>query len=84
MNELTIKIVPYSEGGYYYDIYTHEHGSLNCAEIEECDSEDGGLCTSTLRNALVMATQQAQDLIKRKKTRNFAREHVEDADLPQE
>lgn len=65
MEEITITIKPYSEGGYMYDIYINADAS--CEDITERESDDGGLCTTTIANALEMATAQAQDLIKRSK-----------------
>lgn len=54
---LTIRIFPHSEGGYNYDIYPTE-------DIEDTsDSIDGGLCTSSLQNALDMAVEQAKALM---------------------
>lgn len=61
MDTITIRIMPFSEGGYYYDIFKGDHLSDDAPE----DSDDGGLCTSTMLNALEMAAQQAADLIKR-------------------
>lgn len=48
-----------NEPGYFYDIY---EGEPDCP-ME--DSKDGGLCTTTLINALGMAAAQAEDLINR-------------------
>ena len=61
MDALTIVIEAVSEGGYQYDIYTGKP-----AEIESgyAVSVDGGLCTTTLENALGMATSQAAGIIK--------------------
>lgn len=58
---LTINIFETSEGEWQYDIY-------NCDLTDAAngaDPLDGGVCTTTLENALGMAVQQAQDLIKR-------------------
>lgn len=71
MDSITITIKEYSEGGYYYDIYDHEHGA-DCEDAEECESEDGGWCTTTMANALGMAESAARDLIERKKGRECA------------
>lgn len=71
MDSITIIVRPYSEGGYYYDVYDHEHGEV-CADehagitASDCVSEDGGWCTSTLANALEMAHGSASDVINRK------------------
>ena len=56
MNEIYISIQEASEGGFFYDIY---------AEEPHCDLEpiDGGVCTSTLANAIEMACEQAKKLI---------------------
>ena len=58
MKSIIIEIFEASEGGYMYDIYINKE-----MEIEGY-SEDGGLCTSTIENALEMATSQASELIK--------------------
>jgi len=60
---LTIDIYENSEGDWNYDIY-------NCSEDKEAgiDSLDGGCCTSTIENALEMATDQAKQLLKRIET----------------
>lgn len=51
MRELTITISLSSDGGgYYYDIYDF------VPEIE-ATSFDGGMCTTTIENALDMATK---------------------------
>lgn len=57
INALTIKIFEASEGGYIYDIFDTDE--------DDAESIDGGLCTTTLLNALHMAHDQAQDLIER-------------------
>jgi hypoxanthine phosphoribosyltransferase len=55
MHALKIEIFEGSdEPGYFYDIY------LDDSE----DSEDGGFCTTTIENALEMAMEQAQNIIK--------------------
>lgn len=61
MDALTIVIEAVSEGGYQYDLYTGTP-----AEIESgyAVNVDGGLCTTTLENALRMATSQAAGIIK--------------------
>lgn len=48
--KLTIIIEEASDGGYMYDIY----------EDDDTNSVDGGLCTTTMANALEMAYTQAQ------------------------
>lgn len=59
--ELIIKISLSSEGdGYNYDIY------LGDDKYMDGDSEDGGFCTTTLENALEMATEQVKQLINNK------------------
>lgn len=60
MKEIVIKIYEAAEGGYMFDIYD----SVEKAE-NDGDSIDGGLCTSTIGNALEMAASQAKDLIER-------------------
>lgn len=66
MKALTITIYEASEGGYLYDIYDTElEQTARLIESGQNDSLDGGLCTTTLLNALGMATQQAEALIKR-------------------
>lgn len=64
MQELTIKIFKATdEDGYYYDIYNTTDDEL----LATTDSIDGGLCTTTMQNALTMATEQAQILINQSK-----------------
>jgi len=65
MKTIAIEIYENSEGEFNYEIYS-------CAEdIEDGeDSLDGGCCTSTIENALGMATDQAQRLLTRK-TKEF-------------
>jgi hypothetical protein len=61
MNELIIKIYEGTdERGFFYDIYDTDTDDENKA-IE------GGFCTTTIENALQMATAQALDLIRAKK-----------------
>jgi hypothetical protein len=57
LNALVIRIFEASDGGYIYDIFD--------TEDDDAESIDGGLCTTTLLNALHMAHNQAQDLIER-------------------
>lgn len=61
INELTIRVYEASDGGYMYDIYGHDHGEW-CKDY--CSPLDGGQCTTTIANALDMARDQAQHLIK--------------------
>ena len=61
MDALTIVIEAVSEGGYQYDIYTGAPGEI---ESGYAVSLDGGLCTTTLENALRLATSQAAGIIK--------------------
>lgn len=65
MEAITIRIYrAEDEDGYFYDIYKGD-------AIEEAymtslapESDDGGLCTTTMLNALGMAVSQAEDLIR--------------------
>lgn len=60
MHTLTITIQESTqEEGYIYDIYTCTPEDIEAG----ADSEDGGLCTGTIEDALTMATQQAQALL---------------------
>ena len=52
---MIIKIEPHSEGGFSYDIYDNETDN---------DSLDGGICTGTIFNALEMAKDQADRLLR--------------------
>jgi hypothetical protein len=57
INELVIQIFEASdEPGYFYEIF----GSLEL----EAESLDGGLCTTTIENALDMAVEQAKKIIR--------------------
>lgn len=61
METLTIVITEASdEPGYFYDIYDASPETINNQAIE---SLDGGFCTSTMKNALGMATKQAKELL---------------------
>ena len=62
MDALTIVIETVTEGGYQFDIYTGTPGEI---ESGYAVSLDGGLCTTTLENALGMATSQASEIIKK-------------------
>ena len=46
-----------NEEGYIYDIFETEDDML------EGNSLDGGLCTTTMQNALDMATEQAKAIL---------------------
>jgi len=59
IEELTIRIMPASEGGYTYDIWL-----MDAVDENAIDSADGGLCTSTPSNALEMAYDQALSLLR--------------------
>jgi hypothetical protein len=60
VNELVIQIFEScNEPGYFYDIFD----SLE----PEAESLDGGICTSTIENALDMAVEQAKQIIKHSK-----------------
>lgn len=59
INNLTIVIrEAVDEVGFFYDIYDCEP-----SETDSKDSLDGGLCTTTIENALGMATAQAKELL---------------------
>ena len=60
MDELTITISLASGGDYQYDIYSKD---LRDNLDDYGHSDDGGVCTSTLLNALDMAHDQARALI---------------------
>jgi hypothetical protein len=62
MDALTIVIEAVTEGGYQYDIYA---GTPIEIESDDVVSLDGGLCTTTLENALKMAASQATEIIKK-------------------
>ena len=51
-----VTIEEYSEGGYYYSIYNI---NPHLPENEDCEDEDGGLCTGNLADAIIMSTSQA-------------------------
>lgn len=66
MNELTIRIYEgCDEVGFFYDIYDCDISGVD--DIDEVESIDGGFCTTTIENALSMATKQAKEIIKRSK-----------------
>ena len=55
MPEITIHIYPASDEGFMYDIFlTDPEGAFL-----DPDAFDGGQCTTTFKNALEMATEQA-------------------------
>ena len=56
---MIIKIEPHSEGGFSYDIYDSDR-ALEQGE----DALDGGICTGTIFNALEMAKDQADRLLR--------------------
>lgn len=62
MDELKIQIFLNSEGEYQYDIYD--------STDDEAESIDGGLCTTTMSNALVMAMSQASRIIRTKESKS--------------
>lgn len=65
MTGITIEIHESDEGGYYYTIYGQELDAI--VSGEDLDDRDGGQCTTTMLNALGMATEQAAALIKSEK-----------------
>ena len=58
MEEIIIHVREAMDGGYLYDIYEDE------AEFSADRSLDGGLCTTTLKNAFGMALSQAHDILR--------------------
>lgn len=66
IKNLIITITESSEqDGFYYDIYDCETMDVNDGR----DSLDGGFCTTTIQNALEMATKQAKEIIKNTNTK---------------
>ncbi len=63
ITELTISIYEAADGGFMYDIYKNK--DLAAIAESPSHSDDGGLCTTSITNALGMAVSQAQDLIKK-------------------
>lgn len=59
MTPIIITINTTSEGYYAFDIYQCEHDELE----EQEDPIDGGICTSTIENALNMANDMVKDLL---------------------
>lgn len=65
MNAITIIIRESSDNeGYMYDVY---RGDLSEGMTVLTDSDDGGLCTTTMENALEMAADQAKTIIRSEK-----------------
>ncbi len=64
MEALTIRIVPFSEGGYYFDVYACELDEAQSRENEGSASDDGGLCTTTIADALEMANEATLRVIR--------------------
>jgi len=61
MQEITIHIRESSDGdGYLYDIY-----DVAPDDVDNHDSIDGGMCTTTIKNALEMAYEQAMGKLPR-------------------
>ena len=60
MKELTITIFENSDGEFQYDIY--DTTDLTMIDEGNWPPEDGGTCTTTLLNALEMATSQAKKI----------------------
>lgn len=46
------------EGGYMYSIHDHDN------DDDDIDGLDGGLCTGSIKDAILMAATQAVDLVK--------------------
>ena len=61
MAALTIVIQAVPEGGYQFDVYAGTPVEIESGDVATLD---GGLCTTTLENALRMATSQAAGIIK--------------------
>lgn len=76
MDSITITITRSDEGGYMYDIYTHDLEASAMMAEEETGSEDGGLCTTTLANAIGMAAAQAVTLARAANERQGKRLNV--------
>lgn len=60
IEELTIVIFKTDEGEYQYDIFDQ----VNC-NVDAEESLDGGVCETTIKNALEMAVDQALLIIDR-------------------
>jgi hypothetical protein len=57
MDEIIIKLSA-SDDGYHYYIYAGDDAYM------ECDESDGGICTSTMGNALEMAFEDTKRLLR--------------------
>ncbi len=57
--ELVILRISLSDDGYHFYIFGSDEAH------EELDSADGGVCTSTIEDALDMVVDQTKDLLKR-------------------
>lgn len=64
MDAITIRIYQAEAGGYMYDIYKGDAIEEAYTESLAPDSDDGGMCTTTMQNALGMAVQQATAIIR--------------------
>jgi hypothetical protein len=61
MDEIIIKVsLDQDNEGYSFRIYAGDEAYIACEEA------DGGLCTSTMENALDMAVEQAKELLARR------------------
>lgn len=58
MENLTITIVKNDKEHFLYDIYF-----CSANEVDGHMSEDGGVCTGSIKDALEMATKQAKALL---------------------
>lgn len=67
LEAVTIKIYRASNGGYLYDIYDCDAIDLAQQMEDEPESDDGGLCTGTFKDAIGMAAGHAESLIERYK-----------------
>lgn len=67
MKDITIRITKaHSDLGYFYDIYTFD--AIDQITDEE-GSDNGGQCTTSMKNAIDMACEQAKSLINNNKTK---------------
>ena len=57
MDEIIIKLSA-SDDGYHYHIYAGDDAYL------ECEESDGGVCTTTMENALEMAFDDVKRLLR--------------------
>jgi hypothetical protein len=61
MDEIVITVaLDEDNGGYSFHVYD------GCGAYERQEDADGGLCTSTMANAVDMAAEQAKDLLLRR------------------